>query len=461
MTFKLPGKTKYAGRRRPMTRESGFHSHKDSTGGEYKQLNIPYIHLNRNESLTLKFSIKPNKKGQFVGFGGWLLVPNETEITVIQKPYNHPMTEAIASPPNWGKIGSMWRSEGYQEEIIVQIEAHENCNIALYEMKCGIVEHDYMDKAREVLLKNMYEFSPEGNFYKKLGYTTTLLDGNPPKEEKESADLFLKSCNRCARFLPININNERIHLSFTNHCVAVHRRPCSHTGFGKLRNTANGEILQLDYGYQLECRFCKKFEVNAAHNPQRTSAQMKEDGARRRALELLLTELYGGSPQLRYRHIMKSELTDDIWKKFGGKCFKCGEKLESSKHMHLDHTRPLALLYPLDGTATSLCKVCNSQKNDRPPIEYYSEDELKELSSITGIPMQELHDPSPNMEAIGLLKERLKWFFEEFLDKEELKVERDGKVAVELLIKALQKTLNKCKGGPPINLYKEAKKYFG
>lgn len=121
--------------------------------------------------------------------------------------------------------------------------------------------------------------------------------------------------------------------------------------------------MQLEYGYQLECRFCKKYEVNAAHNPQRTAAQMKEDGARRRAFELLLTAIFDKSPQLMYREKFNGrELTDDIWLKFGKKCFNCSTELESPKDMHLDHTRPLALLWPLDETATCLCGSCNSQK---------------------------------------------------------------------------------------------------
>ncbi len=98
---------------------------------------------------------------------------------------------------------------------------------------------------------------------------------------------------------------------------------------------------------QLECRFCKKFEVNAAHNPQRTMAQMKEDAARRRAFELLIEALEGGSAQLRYRHSTGRELSDDVYSNFEGECFKCGEPLKG-RSWHLDHTRPLALLWPLD-----------------------------------------------------------------------------------------------------------------
>lgn len=262
-------------------------------------------------------------------------------------------------------------------------------------------------------------------------------------EVDEVADIVLKSCNRCARFLPINIDNERHHLSFTNHCVAEKRRPCKHAGFGRLRNVDSGEIFQLEYGFQLECRFCKKFEVNAAHNPQRSAAQMKEDAARRRAFELLLTELYGGSPALTYRHVTGGgELAEDVYRRFDGRCFKCRTPLATPNDMHLDHTRPLALLWPLDGTATALCATCNSSKRDRPPVAFYSRDELARLADLTMIPLEELESPDPNREAIKLLSDRLDWFFDVFLERPELQEVRDGKIAADLLLKALQKALN-------------------
>jgi hypothetical protein len=117
----------------------------------------------------------------------------------------------------------------------------------------------------------------------------------------------------------------------TNHCVAERRRPCTHSSFGQLKNVETSEVLQLEYGFQLECRFCKKFEVNAALNPQRTAAQMKEDAARRRAFELLLTELYEGSPSLLYRHETGRGLADDVWERFGGRCSSARRRLRPPK----------------------------------------------------------------------------------------------------------------------------------
>ncbi|HXK39942.1 MAG TPA: hypothetical protein VJ837_03850 [Candidatus Paceibacterota bacterium] len=197
--------------------------------------------------------------------------------------------------------------------------------------------------------------------------------------------------------------------------------------------------LRLDYGFQLECRYCKKFEVNAAHNPRRTAAQMKEDGARRRAFELLIEALMGGSEQLAYRLRTGRELADEVLRRFGYRCFKCSRQLDGA--WHLDHTRPLALLWPLDDTATALCGDCNSAKRDRPPSAFYTPQEIIRLAAIVGLSEEVLRNPLPNVHILRQLIERLPWFFDEFLTTEDMTKERDGKTAGELLVKALDKVL--------------------
>ncbi len=456
---KLPGKTQYSGRRRTTTRTSGFKSHPHTTGGEFKIEEVPAYVLSQGDSVVIDFTI-PNKQSGLSAFGGWYTVEGEVDVSIDGIDLTK-ITNTPATYPNWGKIGSMWLSDSDEDsKIMIRFEAKSDSSLGLYLMACGIVTHKHLEWARlekPVLLANMYQFSPEADF---IGVEGGAVISGATFSDK-TFKLYIKSCNRCARFLPINVDNERIQLSFSNHCVAEHRRPCQHAGFGRLKNFDTGEPLTLDYGYQLECRYCKKFEVNAAHNPQRTSAQMKEDAARRRAIELLLTDLYDGSHQLRFRHEHDGiELSEYIWNKFGHSCFNCGRKINSSKEMHLDHTRPLALLWPLDETATCLCGSCNSQKRDRSPVEFYSENKINQLSEITNIPIEELLVPGPNMEAVNLLIEKIDWFFDEFLSRPELTKERDGKVAAELLVKALQKTFNKCPGGAPLDLNKEYDKHL-
>jgi len=351
-------------------------------------------------------------------------------------------------PDSWSKLGSMWVSDARPTHVVVSLKATENCVIGLWGMGCGAIEHEHLRAARRELLGNMHTFSPEAHFFSATGKGTISIrihaDRARSVREVQPVRIALKSCNRCGRFLPINLLDERQHLSFSNHCVAESRRPCKHGTFGRLRDQETGETIQLEYGFQLECRFCKKFEVNAAHNPQRTAAQMKEDAQRRRAFEALTMELYGESPQLRYRHLTGRELSDDVYMRFSGSCFKCGAKLPTVKDMHLDHTRPLALLWPLDSSATALCKSCNSEKRDRLPRDFYDDKELRRLATITGLSVDELRDPHPNTEAIDKLKLRLDWFFGDFLCRPELTKVRDGKTAAELLVKALYKVIEKC-----------------
>jgi len=442
---KLPGKTKFSGTRRTTTRTSGYKSHADSTGGELKIEKVKATVVPKGQSIVIEFTFQNHKPDDIVAFGGWYASDENMEVSIEKgifpkESHSNPETE------NWSKFGSMTRSQALANtKTKVTFKAIDNTYLALYKVQCGIVHHEYLDWAKAekpVLLKNMYQFAPESNFYSEEGNTSIKMDFDDNKSI--DIEIYLKKCNRCARFLPININNERHHLSFSNHCVAEHRRPCSHTGFGKLKNIENDDILYLEYGYQLECRFCKKFEVNAAHNPQRTSAQMKEDGARRRYFELLLTEIFDQSVQLSYRtKTGGNELADDIWNKFERKCFNCDIPLATSQDMHLDHTRPLALLWPLDETATCLCNSCNSQKRDRPPSEFYTAVKLRNLSNITGIPYEDISNPTPNTRAVELIINKIEWLMNDFCQKPELQKFRDGKLTAELLLKALQKTINR------------------
>jgi len=438
---KLPGKTLYAGRRRAMTRSSGFSVHKDTTGGEFRRATETVYSLKKGERLDVHFSITGHQKEDLLGFGLWFWCSDGIERELQGAPDKRTLSGFAAD--SWNKVGSIWRAATLQPvDIVFSLVASSAGEVALYEPRCGRIRHKHFDGARDALMKNMYDFAPEAIFVD--GEIQATVEVVAPEDSEGGAhELILKSCNRCGRFLPINTENERNQLSFTNHCVAAHRRPCKHSTFSSLRNEADkSDTIRLDYGYQLECRFCKKFEVNAAHNPQRSSGQMKEDGARRRAFELLLAELYEGTPQLLYRHKFHSELADDVWKAFGKSCFNCGTDLKTARDMNLDHTRPLAFLWPLDGTATALCGSCNSQKRDRTPSAFYVKPgQLHQLSIITKIPLPELESPTPNEDAIAILLSRIDWLFDVFLMRAEMIKERDGKITGELVVKALQRVL--------------------
>jgi len=418
---------------------------------------VPAIVLQAGAAVALEFELPPGGNDDLVCFGGWFCCDHALDIAIENGPGR--VTVTVYPWPNWNKLGSMWRrSEHPTTTITVSFTASHTTRLAFLDMQAGVIEHQHLEGAREALMKNMFQFSPEAHFIK----APTSVAMQPSTDDaitdaQDPVSICLKSCNRCARFLPINTTNERMHLSFSNHCVAAHRRPCRHTGFGILKEAETGERLELEYGFQLECRYCKKFEVNAAHNPQRTTAQMKEDAARRRGFELLIAAIYEGTPQLTYRHVTGGELSDYVFRQFGGKCFKCGAGLDA-RGWHLDHTRPLALLWPLDETATALCAYCNSAKRDRPPVDFYTDEELAEIAEITQIPLAELKAPTPNMEIVEEFLSRIDWFFDTFLRSPEMRREHDGKVAGELLVKALQKVLEQYPRGAPIDLVAEFNK---
>ncbi|WP_157634269.1 HNH endonuclease [Burkholderia ubonensis] len=462
---KLPGKTLYAGRRRAITRTSGFTVHKDTTGGEFRRHLEKRIPLQPGEAMTVTFTIVGHTEGDLIGYGVWFWCTAGIVCALNGGPEKRTLTEY--GDASWNKTGSMWMAlDASPVEVTFTLTAASKGAVALYAPMCGRVQHKHLDDAQLGQLGNMYLFAPEALFISGEDASHIVIDADL-SVSNGNQELILKSCNRCARYLPVNTLNERDHLSFVNHCIAAHLLPCKHTTFSRLRNHENNvdphglglDFLTLTYGYQLECRFCKRFEVNAALNPQRTSAQMKEDGARRRAFELLLAELYGGAPQLRYRHKNGTELADDIWKRFNCVCFNCGANLTSPRNMHLDHTRPLALLWPLDETATALCGSCNSAKRDRTPSEFYPQVKLATLAEITGIPLSDLTKPQPNEEALGLLLSRLDWFFGTFILREEMTKVHDGKVAGELVVKALQKVLARSEHHHRVNLQSEYHRY--
>jgi len=454
---KLPGKTTFSGRRRSVTRRSGFKAHEGATGGEYRVDDVDSVALPAGERIEITFEFPPIPPGALAGFGCWFCATGDVNTVVTDNPavvavteYPSRISKTSYPFPNWNKIGGLWHvlETRAQPRITVIVSAVTDGDVAIYRPHCGIVAHRHLTGARPELLSNIHECSPEANFVSEAG--AVRIDS--PTASGAPIPLVTKSCNRCARFLPINTANERSSLSFSNHCVAAHRRPCKHRGFGLLRPVQpDRPELELDYGFQLECRYCKKFEVNAAHNPKRTAAQMKEDGARRRAFELLIQALIGGSEQLAYRTKTGRELSDDVLQRFDGKCFNCSRSLQDG--WDLDHTRPLALLWPLDETATALCGECNSAKRDRPPSQFYTRDQIRRLAVIVGLTEADLLNPSPNLAILRQLLDRLPWFFDSFLTTEEMTKERDGKTAGELLVKALDKVI--AAAGLPIRLMKE------
>lgn len=157
----------------------------------------------------------------------------------------------------------------------------------------------------------------------------------------DKAEYYWKQCNVCGRILP-------------NYEFA------KHTGWGELEK-------------QMECKTCKA-SINALLNPRRTTEQLRESALKRRIAELLA----GGDEKLDVK---------DIFARFDSKCFKTKRVLNINEPdtWELDHTLPSKYFYPLTRiNVTLLSTEANQDKSGKWPSEFYSNEELIELSRISG-----------------------------------------------------------------------------
>ena len=146
-------------------------------------------------------------------------------------------------------------------------------------------------------------------------------------------------------------------------------------------------------GRQGECRLCKAI-YNSIKNKTRLTDQHRE-AAQKRRMYLNLS----GSTKIK---------SEEIYKRFGYCCFKCKKDLRKvdNKERPLDHTLPAVFLWPLTTeNATLLCREHNTEKSDKWPSAYYSDNELKALAVMTGVQYEILAgQPHYNPEAIECLK---------------------------------------------------------
>jgi len=486
-------------RRRYATRESGYHTCEETTGGEciirnaqkYKQIDdvTTFSFFRDKIILTELFESSVG----IVAFGGYIHTNTDIKIvfkanyTVDGMPFTY--KKDYLSPINTGD----WNNIGFHKEISIDLGAAFHDEDAEYglilddvsvEMKIfgkagntlefigfdidAISKLEFLDKSLELSFHQKTSMHIPYLYYLKTDlpfdlYLTTQI------ELSQGRKVVQKSCNRCGRFLPINIENEMSTLSFSLHCKK--KAPCKHSTF-RAYNIINLAELSEDnlegltiesgtkiatyYGHQLECKACKKFFVNAPLNPQRNPQQFKEDGLRRRAIEVLISMLLKKKfVHFEFEHRTKKQFVEHIWNKFGRRCFKCGKKLLLDE-MHLDHTMPLAYLYRLDESATCLCSTHNSQKSDNFPIDFYTEDELIRLSKITLLSLEELKTKGVNKEVLSLLVENVDWYFDEFLAHPEYQKVRDEIRTSDKINDSLKRVI-----AGEVNLYDEYKEKTG
>ncbi|MCR4966134.1 MAG: hypothetical protein K6A41_10835 [Bacteroidales bacterium] len=205
---------------------------------------------------------------------------------------------------------------------------------------CGYVHSKYSDLP--LSLENW-----QSEFLKKSSINCERFWKAFFREATSKPENYWKQCKTCGRILP----SEQF---------------AKHTGktFGVLEK-------------QLECKSCKA-AINAKLNPKRTPEQLREGGANRRLGDLLAVLDEDEESRIDIQ---------DLFNRFGSRCFKTKKLLDINNRSswHVDHILPAKYFYPLTiQNAALLSSEANEQKKAKWPSEFYSEQELVELSKITG-----------------------------------------------------------------------------
>lgn len=495
-------------KRRATRQRSGYTVSGEKTGSEAKIVHTSAYDV-RSSRLILSFdNWIANHVPQFTekigiaAIGGYIKVEEPAKISYTIKVLD-PITETVLAEnakikelpqESWSKFGIYVEFDNlsrYEEVLLkgtISLTATHTKFLGkvhflgidldlVTEYETSSVVVNFGENVKEDFGKKTDLSSPElyyWNHEQTFAIEPVVVEGQVVATSAAGDQLVLKACNRCARFLPINLLDERKQLGFNNHCVR--RAPCTHKSFSRfsIENSANLDriepelqnkisrksgLIEAYYGFQLECRACKKLHVNAPLNPLRNAAQRREDGLRRRAFEELVRNLLKidwifYKPR-RLGH--SEEFNTYIWNKFDRECFACGKSLPKIEDMDLDHTFPLAYLWPLDETATCLCRTCNASKSAKFPFEFESYREigkLERLAELTGIDKNRLslQKKAVNMTAVEELKNRIEWFFDDFLSEPKYQKIREGKKASDLIVKSIQKVLDECNTG--LNLVK-------
>lgn len=365
-----------------------------------------------NEERQIKIILDNTENDtEFIGIGGYIKVDQETQLkcSVYDDSRNEITTKNIKLPEHWKRFGVGWvngHSTTYEVNLFVDVN-----QIFLYALTfSGFDRPLESDLETEELLErlNKAHMAPESYY---LNSKQDVVIKGIESISHINSDINLKKCSYCQRYLLVGQNDSSFH---------KHKSKKS--------------------GYQNECRSCKALRINDALNQLRTVDQLNESSVITREKKILLRE-----PEIlleiKNRHSGEG-LKSLTWKKFNKRCFKCDKKL-LLREVQLDHTRPLAYLWPLDEFATCLCEGCNNSKHDKFPIDFYNESELKSLSGIIGLSLEELKAKDVNEEELSNIINDIELYFDE-LDRKTFKSIRNKVIELRQEIDLYELLKNNC-----------------
>ncbi|PVB05048.1 HNH endonuclease [Mycobacteroides abscessus] len=286
---------------------------------------------------------------------------------------------------HWNRIGVLTEADSTLT-VSVRVEWSGQVDITIWGLTAGrlrlpevIFEVASVDELRQSHL------APETFYFQHdQAIGIDLVGDMTGIEMAGGSEISLKKCSYCGRQLPLDPNRLGT-LAFHKH---------------------NAKISN----HQNECRACKKWRINNDFNPKRTVDQLHESSVITRERKLFLRE-----PE-RLQAVKDrtgAGLKSQVWERFDRKCFYCGRTLNLGE-VQLDHTRPLAYLWPIDEHATCLCAEHNNQKKDKFPIDFYTSEQLVELSRITGLALPTLTKKEINMRELARIRKDITAFAQEW-----------------------------------------------
>ena len=314
--------------------------------------------------MFLSGSLTPSSGAETFGAGGFVKPTLDTELTLSLVQGD----ECIAMKrfdigPRWSRFG-VAGSASPSEPVVMRIAWSSGADLNVWGINAGPVAFpaSLVGEEPDSATLSQDHLAPE-TFY--LDHdAATFLEFMPDLSSEIALDdgeeISVKKCSYCGRHLPLDMT--RIGgLSFHKHNA-------------KKTN------------HQNECRSCKKWRINNQFNPIRTTDQLHESSVITRERAIFLRD-----PQIlqEIKDRSGAGLKSQVWERFGRRCFYCDRELQLSE-VQLDHTRPLAYLWPIDEHATCLCAEHNNLKKDKFPVDFYSADKLEQLSEITGLALADL-----------------------------------------------------------------------
>lgn len=351
------------------SREDTYKSNRDYQSLHHRRAQR-FVPLNRSAfRLAFSTTLEADSDGRAC-WGGYILSHSPTTITATLTVEGREHVSSMKVEPNWQRFGNIVTGALSAGKATLTLDWNGDANsIELWGFGVGRPNIPQLQSGQaDLSLLEQSHLIPETFYLPHQAAVDTDIDADASKRFRieEGSTVTLKKCSYCGRLLPIDPSRLGV-LSFHKHNAKISK-------------------------HQNECRACKKWRINDSFNPKRTTDQLHESSVITRERKVFLRE-----PEIlqEIKDRTGAGLKSKVWERFGRQCFRCGESV-ALDDFQLDHTRPLAYLWPIDEYATCLCAECNNEKKEKFPIDFYKPQELNRLSEITGLPLSALRKKELN-----------------------------------------------------------------